>query len=55
MTRCSIEPKTRNFVKGYRFLSFVRNSTYKFGKQLLDPATKTGINVLKTASNLVNH
>ena len=43
----SIEPRTRNYVKGYRFLSFAR----KYMKQLLD----TGLGSLKTASKKVVH
>ena len=49
MTPHSIEPRTR-YVKGYGFLSFVRNLSNKHGKQLLDTATKTGLDALKTAS-----
>ena len=41
MTRYSIEPGTRKYVKGYGFLSFVR----KYEKQLLD----AGLDSLKTA------
>ena len=41
MTRYSIEPGTRKYVKGYGFLSFVR----KYKKQLLD----AGLDSLKTA------
>ena len=42
MTRCSIEPRTRKYVKRYGFLSFAR----KRKKQLLD----TGLDSLKTTS-----
>ena len=41
MTRNSIEPRTRKYVKGYGFLSFERNLSNKYGQQLLDVATKT--------------
>ena len=41
MTRNSIEPRTRKYVKGYGFLSFERNLSNKYGQQLLDAATKT--------------
>ena len=44
MTRYSIEPRARKYVKGYGFLSFVRKISNKYGKQLLD----TGIHTLKT-------
>ena len=47
MMRYSIEPKTRQYVKGYGFLSFTR----KYKKQLLD----TGLDSLKTASKKVVH
>ena len=49
MTRYSIEPRTRKYIKGYRFLSFARNLFNKYGKQLLDTATKTELKALKTA------
>ena len=38
MTRYSIEPKARRYVKGYGFVSFRRNLSNTFGKQLLDTA-----------------
>ena len=47
---CSIEPRTRKYVKRYRFLSFARNLFNKYGKHSLDAAFKTGLNGLKTAS-----
>ena len=43
MTRYSTEPRTRKYVKGYEFLSFARNLFNKYGKQLLDTATETGL------------
>ena len=45
MTRYCIEPKTRKYVKGWEFLSFVR----KYRKRLLD----TGLDALKTFSKQV--
>ena len=51
--RCSIEPKFRKYVKGYSFLSFARKSGDKYGKKLMDTATKTGIDAAKTASKRV--
>ena len=51
----SIEPRTRNCLKGYRFLSFTRNLSKKYRKQLLDPTTKAGLDVLKTPSKKVVH
>ena len=50
MARYFIIPRTRKFVKEYRFLLFARNLCDKCGKQLLDTATKTGADALKTAS-----
>ena len=32
MTRYSMEPRTRKYVKGYGFLSFTRNLSDKHGK-----------------------
>ena len=34
MTRYSVEPRTRKYVKGYGFLSFARNLSNKYGKEL---------------------
>ena len=39
----------------YGFLSFVRNLPKRYGKQLLDIATKTGLDALKTAPRKVVH
>ena len=36
ITRYSVEPTTRKCVKGHGFLSFFRDSSNKYGKQLLD-------------------
>ena len=51
--RCSTEPKYRKYVKVYGFLSFARNFGDKYGKKLMDAATKTGIDAAKTASKRV--
>ena len=48
--RYSIEPRFRKYVKGYGFLSFARKSGDKYGKKLMNTATKTGIDAIKTAS-----
>ena len=48
--RYSTEPKYRKYVKEYIFLSFARKSGNKYGKKLMDTATKTGIDVAKNAS-----
>ena len=47
--RYSTEPKYRNYVKGYAFLSFARKCGDKDGKKLMDTAAKTGIDAAKTA------
>ena len=43
----SLEPKYRRYVKGYDFLSFARKIGDKYGKTLMNTATKTGINSAK--------
>ena len=47
--RYSIEPRFRKQIKGYGFLSFARKFGDKYGKKLMDTATKTRIDVAKTA------
>ena len=52
--RHSTEPRFRKYGKGYGFLSFARKFGYKYGKKLMDTATKTGIDdAAKTASERV--
>ena len=51
--RYSAEPKFRKYVKGYGFWSFARKVGDKYGKKLIDTATKTGIDAAKTASKRV--
>ena len=51
--RYSTEPKFRKYVKGYGFSSFVRTFGDKYGKKLIDTATKTGIDAAKAASKRV--
>ena len=51
--RYSTEPRFRKYVKGYGFLSFARKCGDKYGKKLMDTATKTGIDAVKTASKRV--
>ena len=48
--RYSTEPKFRKYVKGYGFLSFARKFGDKYGKTLMDTATKTVIDPANTAS-----
>ena len=51
--RYSLETKNRKYVQGYGFLSFARKFGDKYGKILMDIATKTGIDPTKTASKKV--
>ena len=53
LMRYSLEPNYRKYVKGYGFLSFARTFGVKYGKKLMDNATKTGIGAAKTASKRV--
>ena len=55
MTPYSIKPRTRNYVKGYGFLPFGRKLSNKHGIQLLDNATKTEFDALKSATKKVAH
>ena len=40
--RYSLEPNYRRYVKGYDFLSFARKFGDKYGKKLMNTATKVG-------------
>ena len=51
--RYSTEPKFRKYVTGYGFLSFARKFGDKYGKQLMNTATKKGIDAAKTASKRI--
>ena len=51
--RYSTEPKFIKHAKGYRFLSSARKYGDKYGKKLMDIATKTGIDAAKTNSKWV--
>ena len=51
--RYSTEPRLRKYVKGYVFLSFAKTFANKYGKKLMDTATKTGMGAAKTASKTV--
>ena len=48
--RYPTQQKFRKYVKGHGFLLFVRKFGDKYGKRLMDTATKTGIDAAKTAS-----
>ena len=51
--RYSTEPKYRKYIKGFSFLSFATRFCDKYGKKLMDTATRTGIDAAKTASKWV--
>ena len=51
MTRYSVKPRTRKYVKRYRYLSFARNFSNKYRKRLLNTRLDTLKTVLK---NLVH-
>ena len=51
--RYSLEPRYRKYIQDYDFLSFARKFGDKYGKKLMDIATKTGIDAAKTASKRV--
>ena len=48
--RYSIEPKDRIYVKGYGFMSFARSMSNEYGKKLVDTATRSTTDAIKTAS-----
>ena len=51
--RYSTELRFRKYFKGYGFFSFARKFGDKYGKILIDAATKTEIDAAKTASKRV--
>ena len=51
--RYSTETRFRKYIKGYSFLSFARKFSDKYGKKLMDTATKPGLDAAKTASKRV--
>ena len=53
MTRYSVEPRIRKYIKPYGFLSTARNPSNKYVKRLLDVATKSERDALKTATKKV--
>ena len=48
--RYSTEPRFRKCAKCYGFLSFAKKLDNKYGKKLMDTATKTGIEAVITVS-----
>ena len=53
--RYSLEPSHRKYVQGYGFMSFAKNFGDRYGKKLMDSATKTGKEFAKTAGKKVIH
>ena len=51
--RYSTKPRFRIYVKSYGFLWFAKNFGNKYGKRLIDSATKTGIEAAKTTSKRI--
>ena len=51
--RYSLEPKYRKYVQGHGFFSFARKFGDRYGRKLMDTATKTGIGAAKTVSKKV--
>ena len=51
--RNSIASKFKKYVKGNGFLSFAKNFGNKYGKKIMDTATKTGIGATKTTSKRI--
>ena len=47
--RYSIEPRDRAYVKGYRFMSFAKSMSNKYGKKLVDTAKKSARDASKRA------
>ena len=44
--RYSLEPRHRIYAKGYRFMSFARSMSNKYGQKLADTAKKTLLQML---------
>lgn len=53
--RYSIQLREQKYVKIYGFLLVARTFGNKYDKKIIDTATKTGIDVSKTASKKVVH
>ena len=49
----STQPNFRKYVKGYGFLSFASKLGDKYGRKLMETATKKGIDAAKIASKRV--
>ena len=53
--RYSTEPRFKKYFKDSGFLSFAKKCGSKYGKKIMDTATKTGMDAAKTASKRVVH
>ena len=53
--RYSLESRYRKYVQGCGFLSFARKFGDKYGKKLMDTATKNGIDAAKTDFKRIVH
>ena len=53
--RYSTELKYRKYVQEYGFLPFARKFGNKYGKKIMDTATKAGIDAAKTSFKRVVH
>ena len=51
--RYSTEPRFRKYVKGYDFLPFAKKFGNKYGKKLMNTATKAGIDAAKSSSKRI--
>ena len=51
--RYSTEPRFRKYIKGCGFFSFAKIFGNKYGKKLMDTATKAAMDVAKAASKTV--
>ena len=51
--RYSTESRFRKYIKGYGSSSFTKKFRNKYGKKLMDTATKTGMDAAKIASKRV--
>ena len=51
--RYLLQPRKRKYVEGYGFLPYARKFGDKYGKKLIDTATKPGIDAAKNASKRV--
>ena len=51
--RYSTEPRFKKYFKDSGFLSFAKKCGSKYGKKIMDTATKTGMDAAKTSSNRV--